>query len=126
MTGGINGSEVVSSVSLGVWTDSTIYADARMQQVPKLASYFEMHVRGATEVYDHVDQHWRSNIWWRELEQKLIAYNVLRIKHGVVEKCFSISLHHSRGPWMKNKPTIHPSVTVNIMQVSFEDGNTYH
>ena len=41
--------------------DSTIYADAslRMQQVPKLASYFEMHVRGCyiVEVYYHVDQH---------------------------------------------------------------------
>ena len=44
-----------------VFPDSTIYADARMQQltVPKLASYFEMHVRGCyiVEVYYHVDQH---------------------------------------------------------------------
>ena len=33
--------------------DPQTVADARMQQEPKLASYFEMHVR----VYYHVDQH---------------------------------------------------------------------
>ena len=38
--------------------DSRVHADARIQQEPEVASYFEMHVRGCliVEVYYHMDQ----------------------------------------------------------------------
>ena len=38
--------------------DSRVHADARIQQEPEVASYFEMHVRGCyiVEEYYHVDQ----------------------------------------------------------------------
>ena len=38
--------------------DSRVHVDARIQQEPEVASYFEMHVRGCyiVEVYYHADQ----------------------------------------------------------------------
>ena len=56
------------------------------------------------------------------------SYNVLlRIKHGVVEKCFGISLH----PFLRcldeeqahYKPFGHCQYHAGV---SFEDGNAYH
>ena len=107
-----------------------------MQQEPKLASYFEMHVRGfyIVEVYYHVDLTVTEGFivglffiqapqeWMKANTKAFLNYTIFDMKKYVIRISFCSGS-------LCQMLFLEPSFSVLISWhagVSFEDGNTYH